>query len=185
MGSRERRVRLLASGECRILGGLNSEGLKLEGRSEIETQTLFRVGREMPSDETPLQKWRRETDAAKYRAITRGPRKGMLVRKTKAELRKERTERARMERAARVEVPAEKIKQVTSKDSYEGFWSVSLLLIYCFGGSIVSYVLIPRGLAYLHLLPLLGPLIFIDFITWRLVRKPRPGVRYLPFLWWL
>jgi hypothetical protein len=158
--------------------------LKLEGRSEIETETLFPVGTEMPSDETPLQKWRRETDTTKYRAITRGPRKGMLVRKTKAELRKERIERARVERETRAEVPGERISPATSKSSSH-FKTIPLALLFCFARSFVSYVLIPRGLAYLRLLPFFIPLIFVDFVAWRVIKKPMPHIRYLPFLWWL
>jgi hypothetical protein len=150
-------------------------------------------------DENPLQKWQREEAAKKeqfrlshpnHRLITRGPRKGQMVRLTRAERSKE---RGIQKKQLRTETPIH--PKIVSRGSsppinanksadYSGFWFVFLT----FALPLASYFVlweVAKGLKYLKVLPLLAPLIMVDFIAWRLLSRAKPRTKYLPVVWWI
>ena len=150
-------------------------------------------------DETPLQKWQREEVAKKaafrlshpnHRLITRGSRKGQIVRLTKADRRKERrVEQDRHKSEAPPVLPVTSINTKTATKTRE-LSNYKLLLVWLgicalSVGSYFAALEIAKDLQFLNLLPLFFPLIFADFIVWRLVAKPPQRAKYLPILWWI
>jgi hypothetical protein len=151
-------------------------------------------------DETPLQKWQREEAAKKeqfrlshpnHRLITRGSRKGQMVRLTRAEKSNERrVQRERQKQDPPLGIPntsrpsSPQMDASTSTDH----WNFFFFLLLSFALPLGSYFVlseVAKGLRYLKVLPLLTPLIFLDFIAWRLIAKAKPRTKYLPIVWWI
>jgi pilus assembly protein TadC len=141
--------------------------------------------------------WQKETyDSTKFRKITRGPRKGQLVRKSKAERRRdlaawELSQRTIQEAKSLKAYEEEKSKAqlelgVKSTDSHVSFVVLWMLLLFILI-SLASYGLfyaVVKGFEALHLGFLILPLIFIDFLAWRSIRRPRRNQKYFPLVWW-
>lgn len=149
----------------------------------------------MANDETPLEKWRRIDRAKNYRPITRGPRKGQLTRKSKAELQRDRAEECKrlieLERERQKKwAPKSTIPTPTSagtRTDEKRDYTVALVFPVVIGVCLLAYFAmqaIGRALFRLDLGWLFLPIIFVDFFAWQHFAPKGRHRRYLPLLWW-
>jgi hypothetical protein len=154
----------------------------------------------MSEEETPSQKAQRESQEKRdllkriaelekpnhsaHRTITRGPRKGMRVRKTRAELRHENIERMKADRLdfeRRLQEQLSRSKkdaEITSSWDLTPLW-VFLLLCGLYGVLIVAADALTKWhLGWLFVLILVG-----DICGDRLYKRPKPSRKYVPLLW--
>lgn len=128
----------------------------------------------------------------RFKTITRGPRKGQMVRTT----RRERIERRRKnmaaleaERATFQQQPCgtNQASNHTSSRKWispEILFAFAIVFVLC-GISDAVFYAIGMGLRALSLGGLVLPLVFIDFLLWHARSKPKRYRKYLPFVWWL
>ena len=120
-----------------------------------------------------------------YRTITRGPRKGMVVRKRRSEIRQE---RLALERAKREERDRKLNEQMSSEErpaSTES-WGGFLEVIGAYVGLCVLWgivFLIASGLIALHMGWLFILLLIADICGDRFYKAPRRPHKYCPLLW--
>ena len=150
-------------------------------------------------EETPLQKWQRTQRDAKeafrqahprHRLITRGPRKGKIVRVTRAEFRKERSVAAASEKIVQtISASSETLLATGSLKSGDTDWSGLWYLLGVTGLSLFStfaYLEIAQGLHAISLLAVLPLVVIADYTAWRLIAKAAPPThKYFPFAWWI
>ena len=142
--------------------------------------------------------WKRREEKPGYKLITRGPRKGMLVPKNWNELKQETRERSReqfrlhqQERKNQNnsdEIDNSVSKQKPATQSRSGDYSIFGAFILVVALSLMSYgaaVLLGEGLRMVHAAYCFFPVIFIDFIAWRTLRRRHRYSKYLPLIWWL
>ena len=128
-----------------------------------------------------------------FKIITRGPRKGQMVRTT----RRERAERVRQniaelnaERAAtRVAISSQKTEDANTETASRSHFGGEVLLAFVivfvlWGMSTAVIYAIGLGLRALRLGSLFIPLVFVDFVLWRNLSRPKRNSKYLPFIWW-
>ncbi len=156
---------------------------------QVRRDTMALMSRKVPDADAER---RRKLNSGRWRTITRGPRKGLLIRKTRAERNAEMTAAAVVQKAAFVErVTRYNIAKAETKTPQKFVLpdlTIAWVLLSLSGLSVLSYWAtrkLAEVLTYIHLAPLFLPLIFADYIAWRLIVTPRHRNRYLPIVWWI
>jgi hypothetical protein len=152
----------------------------------------------MSEEETPSQKAQRESQEKRdllkriaelekpnaHRTITRGPRKGMRVRKTRAELRHENVETMKADSLRSERGFQEELSGSNKNTDTTSSWDLTPLWVYfwlcgLYGVFIAAaYALTKWHLGWLFVLFLVG-----DICGDRLYKRPKPSQKYVPLLW--
>lgn len=141
----------------------------------------------MSKQETWIQRAYREKEEREYRTITRGPRKGMRVRKTRTELRREARRERELERLEQEKRLAEALSRPLAKEPVRLRDSVLAVLkllgvMVALALPYLMLMLLAGGLAKLGIGWLFWVILAFDICGHFLYRQPK-SKKYWPIMW--